>query len=64
MGKHARSTVYAVNPQLAHANASYRLKVLKAKQKELDDINKAVRALGHNTPRQFTPGYDPATMDD
>ena len=57
LSKH--SATWVINPELKNIFKDYRLKVIKAKQKQKDYIYRASKT-GY---RQFVKGYDPATMD-
>jgi hypothetical protein len=59
-----RSTTWAINPSIAEAFKEYRVKVIKAKQRQKDQIIDCANATGRHTARSYVPGYDPTTMDD
>lgn len=59
----AKRTEWAIYPKLAEAHPAYRLEIIKAKQKQLDDSREIAQRAGHTVARRFARGYDPATMD-
>jgi len=61
---HRDRKTWAVNPSLATQYADHRLKIVKAKQRQLDDSRAIVLRSNKYTPRRFAKGYDPLTMDD
>ena len=60
----ASHTVWAINPHLATMFKDYRLEIIKARQRQLDEIRSNVLAKGLHTERRIAKGYDPETMDE
>ncbi len=56
-------TVWAINPQLADMFSEYRVQIIKARQRQQDEIRRNVINRGQNTARRIVRGYDPETMD-
>jgi hypothetical protein len=61
---HHEKRTWAINPNLATIHDAYRVQVIKARQRRMDDLRANVLASGRYTVRKFARGYDPATMDD
>jgi len=59
----ASHVVWAINPHLATMFKEYRVQIIKARQRQLDEIRGNVLAKGQYTERRLTKGYDPETMD-
>jgi len=55
--------LWAINPALAVQFEDHRTKVIKAKQRRMDQLRDNVLASGRSTPRRFAKGYDPDSMD-
>jgi hypothetical protein len=55
-----KTTVWALNSQIAEMFKDHRINVIKAKQRRIDE---RVRLSEGKITRTFTRGYDPATMD-
>jgi len=56
-----KTTIWALNANVAAMYADHRVKVIKAKQRRIDE---RVMLSGGKITRTFTRGYDPATMDE
>jgi len=55
--------LWAINPALAVQFEDHRTKVIKAKQRRMDQLRDNVLASGRTTPRRYAKGYDPDSMD-
>ena len=60
---HASKKTWAINPNIASQHDAYRIEVIKAKQRRMDESRAIVLASGKYTERRYVKGYDPATMD-
>ena len=59
-----KRTTWAINPDIATAHDGYRLEVIKAKQRQLDDSWAIIKANGYpEAPRILARGYDPTKME-
>lgn len=59
----AKRTTWAINPAIATAHDGYRLEVIKAKQRQLDDSWAIIKLQHPDQPRLLARGYNPDTMD-
>lgn len=59
-----RNVSWAINPAIPTMFKEYRLEVIKAKQRQRDEMRKAMEnAKGIKIERNYVKGYDPDTMD-
>lgn len=59
-----RHVVWAINPELPNLFKDYREKVIKAKQRHVDEIYKLAVNSPNYKGRKLVKGYDPDTMDE
>lgn len=59
-----RNVVWMINQSIAEMFSDYRQRVIKAKQRHVDEIYKLAINSPNYKGRKFVKGYDPETMDD
>lgn len=60
---HHEKRTWAINPALATMHETYRISVIKARQRRQDESRAIVLKSGKYTERRYVKGYDPDTMD-